>query len=626
MKHRPPLALFSPVPPCENGIADYTGEILALHARDFDVTVVLADDHAAPPEREDWAGIRFVFLSEYLSHRLDYAGHIHLYHLGNNPDHVYMLPIAMERPGVIVLHDVSLHHLIDCATLRWGDFSGYTAFLEREYGRLGLLLGDQFETHRWRERAMFYELPLTRTLLARAKGVVAHSAFAYFKVKAQSPATPVTLIPHHLTPVAEAVDSLDPWETREKLGLDNVDLVLLSLGFITKAKQVDAVFRVLAAVRDKLPPFKYVLAGGRLPDQFDVDAEIIRYGLEDVVTVTDYLDETAFFEYIAAADIVINLRYPTGGETSGTLIRALGCGACVVVVDHGPFAELPDDICVKVPWSARFGDDLETALLDILQDPEKRASIGARAKRFLRERHAIERSAEAYREALLQAAAQPDAPWGVERPHRFLTLRVREALLAEAGPTPQGVLWVREGVLAEAGESGTMVLASDRPALQMEWLARHGYSADRVRLVSGDAGSGEDGLPPRGADSALFATGELCRDAFRARLAELNALLAFGGVLVVDLTQTDFSGAGLLVAPALVEEEIGRAGFRVLRRTLGGPSDVSLAVDFQVGEKTSEETFEACWQAVKISEFIAPAIGPLEQLQIQNDTDLSCTA
>jgi glycosyltransferase involved in cell wall biosynthesis len=624
VEKRPKLAVFSPLPPRENGIADYTAEILPLHARDFEVTAVLDDDHPAPgPDRD---GIRTVFLAEYLARRDDFADHIHLYHLGNNPDHVYMLPLALERPGVIVLHDVSLHYLLDCATLRWGDFAGYTAALQREYGSLGLLLGRQFETRRWRERAMFYELPVSRTLLDRAKGVVVHSAFAYFKVKAQSPETPVALIPHHLAPVAEAVDPFDRRQVRRarrKLGLDDVELVLLSLGFITKAKQVDAVFRVLAAVRDELPPFRYVLAGGRLPDQFDVDREIARYGLEDVVVVTDYLDEATFFEYIVAADLVINLRYPTGGETSGTLIRALGCGACVVVVDHGPFAELPDDVCVKVPWSPRFGEDLETALLDILRSHDRRRAIGMRARRFLRSRHAIDRSAAAYREALLDAAARPEAPWGVRRPHRFLTLRAREGLYAEFGRPPQGTLWVREAALPEAGE-GRLALASDRPALHMEWLARHGYSAGQIVSMPADGQADPAGLVPRGADAALLACPEPGLGAFRRQLAALNGALAFGGVLAVDLLQADFSGSGILATPALIEEEFARAGFSVLHRALGGPSDVSLTADFRSEDAVPDGLFEACWKAVKISEFIAPAESPLARAR--NGVETPCTA
>ncbi|BBL77144.1 hypothetical protein MishRS11D_42420 (plasmid) [Methylomagnum ishizawai] len=596
---KPKLAVFSPLPPRENGIADYTHEILPWHAQDFEVTVVLEDNHPAPSRGPGWDGIATVFLAEYLARSEDYADHVHLYHVGNNPDHVYMLPIMLERPGVVVLHDVSLHHLMDCATLRYGDFAAYTALLEREYGAAGRLLGEQFERYRWRERAMFYELPLTRTLLARAQGVVVHSAFAYFKAKAQSPDTPAYLIPHHLTPVVKRVDGLDRQEVRAKLGLEDAELVLLSLGFITKAKQIDAVLRCLAALRDQLPPFRYVLAGARLPDQFDVDAAIVHYDLEDVVIVTDYLDEAAFFDCIAAADLVVNLRYPTGGETSGTLIRALGCGACVVVVDHGPFAELPDDVCVKVPWSEHFDASLTAALLETIHNPALREEIGHRAKRFLRDRHAIARSAAAYRDALSEARARPDQAWGVPAPHRLLGLRPLQALLGRAGPPPPGQAWAREALLPEAQAHSRLVLAGDESEARTVWLDHYGYRAGQTARLA-------ENPPERGADAALYAAREPAAPAFQAALAALNHALAFGGVLVVDLVRGEAAVSGMLDDPRRIEAEIARAGFKPLKRALGGPSDVAPGIDFSTGTPAAEPPFEACWQAVKVSEFIAP--------------------
>ena len=59
-----------------------------------------------------------------------------------------------------------------------------------------------------------------------------------------------------------------------------------------------------------------------------------------------------FVGYLAACDIVLNLRYPTVGENSGTLLRALGLGKAVMVSEVGSFQELPDDVCLKVPVGA----------------------------------------------------------------------------------------------------------------------------------------------------------------------------------------------------------------------------------------------------------------------------------
>ena len=60
---------------------------------------------------------------------------------------------------------------------------------------------------------------------------------------------------------------------------------------------------------------------------------------------------------MAACDVLVNLRYPTMGETSGSVIRALSLGKPLVVSDVGWFRELPDDVVLKVPVDEYEVDD-----------------------------------------------------------------------------------------------------------------------------------------------------------------------------------------------------------------------------------------------------------------------------
>ena len=73
---------------------------------------------------------------------------------------------------------------------------------------------------------------------------------------------------------------------------------------------------------------------------------------------------------MAACDVLVNLRYPTMGETSGSVIRALSLGKPLVVSDVGWFAELPDDVVLKVPV-----DEYE------VRDARGRARLRRRARR-----------------------------------------------------------------------------------------------------------------------------------------------------------------------------------------------------------------------------------------------------
>jgi SAM-dependent methyltransferase len=90
-----------------------------------------------------------------------------------------------------------------------------------------------------------------------------------------------------------------------------------------------------------------------------------------------------FVGNLAACDIVLNLRYPTVGENSGTLMRALGLGKAVIVSEVGSFLELPDNICLKAPVDATEEEHLFEYLNLLVSRPDIRRSIGAEARRWV---------------------------------------------------------------------------------------------------------------------------------------------------------------------------------------------------------------------------------------------------
>src|SRR5262249_51536081 len=72
-------------------------------------------------------------------------------------------------------------------------------------------------------------------------------------------------------------------------------------------------------------------------------------GLGDGLLVTGALDLPSFVRHLVAADVVLALRFPTYGEISGALVRALGVGRPVLVTGGTPAAEeFPDGVVVPV--------------------------------------------------------------------------------------------------------------------------------------------------------------------------------------------------------------------------------------------------------------------------------------
>src|ERR1035441_3185133 len=106
------VAFFSPLPPCRSGIADYS-ETLVEHLKPLVDLEVFADgDRPFAPSRFD----------------------IPLYPLGNNPHHGFVYEAALRQPGVVVMHESNLHHLVADLTIRRNDWDAYLRACEYEGG------------------------------------------------------------------------------------------------------------------------------------------------------------------------------------------------------------------------------------------------------------------------------------------------------------------------------------------------------------------------------------------------------------------------------------------------------------------------------------------------------------
>ncbi len=147
-----------------------------------------------------------------------------------------------------------------------------------------------------------------------------------------------------------------------------------------------------------------LLVGATSPG-FDLDRRLQRLGLDGAgIEREGYVEEARLWQLMMAADVHVNLRSPTMGETSGTAIRALSLGKPLVVSDVGWFAELPDDVALKIPVDEQEIETLEAALELLATRPDVRSAMGAAALELARGEHDVDRVAERYVAAFEQAA------------------------------------------------------------------------------------------------------------------------------------------------------------------------------------------------------------------------------
>ncbi len=291
-----------------------------------------------------------------------------------------------------MLHELVLHHLIAAITIGRGDSAAYVAAMERDFGVAGRLLafGVLENLLPWPWEAQPERFPLAGGVLDLAQGVIVHSRYVEAGVREAGYDGPVWRVPHPAWPEAVV----------EPAALAGEPLVGC-LGYLTANKRIPQLLEAFALLRKRRPGARLVLAGAA-HERFDLDRRLERLGLGgDAIVREDYVPEERLWSLMAACDVLVNLRSPTMGETSGSVIRGLSLGKAMLVSDVGWFAELPDGVALKIPVD-EYEMPTIAAALELAAD--RASELGAAARAYVRREHDLDRAADAYVAALEQAA------------------------------------------------------------------------------------------------------------------------------------------------------------------------------------------------------------------------------
>ncbi len=402
------LAMVTPMPPAKSGIADYSAALAGALGELAELTVISDAPKDFDPRCFDLV----------------------IYQLGNNPHHALAYEMALKHPGVVVLHEANLHHLVVHLTAVRGDWDAYFREVEYEGGAEALARARQAKAG---EAGPDYDgLPLIRRVLERARAVIVHSRYVAEQVRAAGFRGPVGVVPH-----GAWIPAVSGFPYRHKLGLDETVPLVGIFGFLKPYKRIAEALRVFRRLVRLEPRAKMILVGEPHPDM-PITPLIRRLELQPSVRLLGFVPIEDFTGYMAACDIVLNLRYPTVGETSGSLLRALGLGRAVVVSDVGAFRELPDDICLKVPVDASEEEVLFECLNLLVSRPALARQMGERARQWVERECRWEEVARKYLSFLEQVAAGA-AELSAAAAETVSAVRGRSAAGQMEAPPPQTV-------------------------------------------------------------------------------------------------------------------------------------------------------------------------------------------
>jgi len=416
-RRRPRLAYVSPLPPARSGIADYSAELLPELAKYYDIEIVAPQREVSDP----WIVANFPLRSpEWFVANAQRFERI-LYHLGNSEFHAQMLDLLRHHPGVVVLHDFYLSGLLNWLEVTGRDPQAFSHALYLSHGYAALAA----EKAKGREQAL-WTYPSNLEVLERAWGVIVHSRHAVELARAWYGFDGERF---RVIPQPVALPSVSRDAARARLGLGPDEFLVCSFGMLTPTKMPE---RILSAwlgsslARDGRCCLVFV---GEDPDrrfQEQVAQQVGESGMAGRVQVTGFAPPDRYKDWLAAADVAVQLRAMSRGETSRAILDCLAYGVPLIVNAHGSAAELTDGIAVKLDEDFRDGD-LAAALERLWRDPAERARLSAAGRDHVRLHHApgrvtkeyweaietwAEESVAARRRRLVLALADVDAPSG----------------------------------------------------------------------------------------------------------------------------------------------------------------------------------------------------------------------
>ena len=392
------IAYFSPLNPVRSGISDYSEGLLPELSKYAQIDIYVHQSRVSSELIRSNYRVQDYRKFSSVSENYD----ITLYQMGNSPCHRFVYETVKNHPGILVLHDWVLHHF-------FAGFSSreYLRVLSQCYGEQGLRLGLNILKGVYgprRREQKFFHYPLSEGVVAKSLGVIVHSRHMEELLKRRNPNLRTGRVAQHYSGPAQL--RLKEKELVRKYGFAPDDYVVGSFGYITPSRRVEQVLRAFKRLKQDVPSAHYVLVGEppALP-YFNLQELVGRYGLSDCVRVTGWVDRESFFDYMAICDLCVNLRYPSAGEVSATLIQLMGLGKPVLVSNYAQYGEFPDDCCAKVDLGKYEVALLYEYMKLLAENRGVRTKMGENARSHILKNHTVEGSAKAYMDFIQEVLA-----------------------------------------------------------------------------------------------------------------------------------------------------------------------------------------------------------------------------
>lgn len=383
---KPKLAYVSPLPPQRSGIADYSAELVPQLLGYYDIDLIASDNtNISIPN----TAIRSI---QWFENNFDQYDRV-LYHFGNSHFHSHMFELLKKIPGTVVLHDFFLGHVnefIGCLSRELYYSHGYKSLI------------NDFSRAVW-------NYPANKRVIDHSNGVIVHSDYSKKLAEewyGEHIVDNWTIIPLLRIPAQD----ISKGKSRDMLGIPEDAFLVCSFGMLGETKQN---FELLESwlnsdLSEQDNSFLVFVGENEAGDYGRKLTDAIkRSNCSSRIKITGWTSISDFNYYLRSADIAVQLRTRSRGETSAAVLDCMKFGLPTIVNRNGTMQDIDESGVIKI--DDKFSNSELTAALERLsKNEDDRRKLSKRAKFILDSEHAPQTCAKKYFDAIESFYDQED--------------------------------------------------------------------------------------------------------------------------------------------------------------------------------------------------------------------------
>ncbi len=308
------------------------------------------------------------------------------YNIGNNETNHYAILNALKKqPGVVILHDHVLQHiLVHDIFNRKRDENIYYWLLAYLYGLDGVVVSQEsYNSIRkgisgaW-DYASVSKYPLSEVIAKLGAACIVHSKFHETKLReiysgpilrSRNPADLKKI------PSQEVIESFYRVRSRSQM-----PVLFVCFGHMSPNKYIDRVIRAFYASTILRSTAKLVICGEASKDYQDYLHRLCTLlNIDQYIEFRGKVTDSELYSLQVESDVFVNLRNPNTEGQSGSLIEQLAAGKPVLCFNTGCFQDLPDDVAYKIEDPNNF-EELISVMERAAVNPDERREIGLRGR------------------------------------------------------------------------------------------------------------------------------------------------------------------------------------------------------------------------------------------------------